>query len=88
MPELAQAEKNIFGEDAKYHPVTMMPLEQGRGALPPDQQALIHCMEIERRHGKHVADAMRRKLADAAAFAKAEKAIAADGVTPSAAKGA
>jgi hypothetical protein len=62
--EAAQAEKNVFGVEAKLHPVTLMPLESGRGALPDEMQADIQCGEIERSHGKKAADDMRRKLAD------------------------
>jgi hypothetical protein len=39
---LTDVEKNVFGVDAKLHPITMMPLEQGSGALPPSQQAVGH----------------------------------------------
>lgn len=104
MPELAQAQKNVFGEDAKLHPITMMPLEQGSGALPHDQQAQIHCDYIERTQGKLAADAMRAKVAAAnvkndpgnpspqhlAALQKAEGKLAADQMRASvrAAKGA
>lgn len=87
-PELAQAEKNIFGADAKYHPITLMPLEQGIGALTIAQQAQIHCQIIESRDGKTAADAMRRKLAAAAKFDADATILAAEGVSTAAAKGA
>lgn len=56
------AERNVFGADATYHDITGMPLENGRGALPHDQQAMLHCDVIEQRDGKAAADAMRAKL--------------------------
>lgn len=80
MPELAQAEKNVFGDEAAYHPITLMPLERGVGALSADQQAELHCVVIEHRHGKAAAEAMRRKLADAARLSADMKTAAADGV--------
>ena len=62
------SEAAVFGiESSDHHPVTHMPLEQGIGALTPDLQALnVHCMTIERQHGKAAADAMRAKLQAAA----------------------
>lgn len=76
MPELAQAQKNVFGADAKLHPITLMPLEQGSGALPHDQQAMLHLQTIEETDGKEAADAMRRKLGVPTAEEIAEKAKA------------
>jgi hypothetical protein len=61
--KLSPTEVKIYGADAKIHPVTGEVIEQGSGALPIDQQALIvHCAEIERREGKFAADEVRRKL--------------------------
>ena len=58
--EASQAEKNVFGTDARLHPVTGMALESGRGCLSDEQQADIHCNFIEGHHGKSVeADTMR-----------------------------
>jgi hypothetical protein len=57
----------VYGADAKLHPVTLMPLEQGSGAHAPDDQALlVHLPEIERTQGKAAADAMRIKLSGSA----------------------
>lgn len=56
------ADRNVFGANSAYHDITGMPLENGRGALPIDQQALLHCNVIEQREGKAAADAMRAKL--------------------------
>jgi hypothetical protein len=63
---LSVLEKHTFGADAKRNPVTGMVLEQGVGAWPADQQALLHCQIIEERDGNAAADAMRRKLRAAA----------------------
>jgi hypothetical protein len=65
-PDMTRMEMRVFGVDSKLHPITNMPLEQGVGAWPPDQQALLHCQIIEERDGKPAADAMRRKLIVAA----------------------
>lgn len=59
---ISQAEKNVFGADAEAHPVTGMAIEKGRGALPPDVQANIHCNIIEAQNGKEAADEMRAKV--------------------------
>jgi len=60
--EADQATKNTFGTDVKIHPVTMLPIEQGRGALSEHQQVHNHLVTIEREHGLKAADAMRNKL--------------------------
>ena len=60
--EADQATKNTFGHNVKVHPVTLMPIEQGRGALPEHQQIVNHLVVIEREQGLKVADAMRKKL--------------------------
>jgi hypothetical protein len=62
MPELTQAQRLVYGADAKLHPVTGMPLENGSGALPDKQQALMHLAHIAREQGKDVADAMLDKI--------------------------
>lgn len=47
----------------RIHPITGMPLEDGSGAWPDDQQALVlHCGYIEQTQGKEAADAMRGKV--------------------------
>jgi hypothetical protein len=64
---LSPDEAQAFGHDAVRHPVTKMPLEQGIGALSPDQQArLLHLPIITAKEGPEVAAAMLQKL-DAAA---------------------
>lgn len=77
--EASQAEKNVFGADVKLHPITKMPLEQGKGALSHDDQARLHVDIIHTQQGESVADEMRKKLGiptraerEAAAKAKAE----------------
>jgi hypothetical protein len=62
MSEPSRMEKNVFGFDVRLHPITGMPIEQGSGALPDDEQALLHCDAIEKAHGRELADAMRWKL--------------------------
>jgi hypothetical protein len=39
---LTRVERHVFGDDAKLHPITKMPLEQGSGALSADKQAAQH----------------------------------------------
>ena len=73
----SQAEKNVFGHDVKLHPVTRMPIEQGKGALPADEQAWAHCVYIEQHHGKEMADAMRAELRGEKQIAAAQAQIAA-----------
>ena len=59
------AERNVFGANSTYHPITGMPLETGIGAAPHHVQAQHHCNVIEQREGKEAADAMRAKLHEA-----------------------
>ena len=59
---IPQAMKNVFGEDVKLHPVTKRPIETGRGALPVDQQALMHLADVEKEEGQERADAMRKQM--------------------------
>jgi hypothetical protein len=51
----------VFG-DAKIHPVTKRHIENGSGALPEWAQVRNHLVEIEREHGKDIADRMRLKI--------------------------
>jgi hypothetical protein len=61
--DLHPNEKLVFGSDAKRHEITGMILEQGSGALPPDEQArLIHLPQIAATQGQAAADAMLIKL--------------------------
>jgi hypothetical protein len=39
---LTRVAANVFGVDARLHPITGMVLEQGHGALSADQQAVGH----------------------------------------------
>jgi hypothetical protein len=60
---LNRDEARIYGANARRHPVTGMPLEQGSGCLPDDHQAvLVHLPEIARHFGPEVAAEVRRKL--------------------------
>jgi hypothetical protein len=43
---LSRDEAAVFGVDAKLHPITKMPLEQGVGHLPADQQAVGHFLTM------------------------------------------
>jgi hypothetical protein len=59
----------------RIHPITGMPLEDGVGALPDDEQALVlHLPIIEQEQGKAVADAMRAKIHATEALQAAEEA--------------
>ena len=66
MSNASRSEQHVFGVQAQIHPITKMALETGSGALPPDQQAQLHCDVIEHQHGKHAGDAMRAALKAAA----------------------
>lgn len=56
-------EAAVFGSDAVRHPITGMILEQGSGALPPDEQARrVHLPFIAQTQGIAVAEAMLIKL--------------------------
>ncbi len=59
---LSPTDRLIFGSDAKRHPITGFVLEQGIGALPPEQQARNHLANVERFEGKAAADALRGRL--------------------------
>ena len=73
-----QAEKNVFGAGVELHPASNLPLENGRGALSPDQQLRnVHIPLIERTQGKEAADVVRHAAGiptaeELAAQAKAE----------------
>jgi hypothetical protein len=61
--ELHPNEKLVFGSDAKRHEITGMILEQGSGALSPDDQARrVHLPYIASTQGAAVADAMLIKI--------------------------
>jgi hypothetical protein len=60
---LSPMEALVFGQNAKRHPITDMILEQGNGALPPDEQArIIHLPRIAATQGPAIAAAMLAKL--------------------------
>lgn len=60
---LHPTEQAVFGVDAKRHPITGMVLEQGSGALTPDEQARrVHLPHIAATQGRAAADAMLIKL--------------------------
>src|SRR5579864_7450834 len=44
---LSIPQKQVFGADAKLHRITGMPIEQGSGALDPDEQAIGHLSQME-----------------------------------------
>lgn len=72
--EASQADKNIYGEDVRLHPITKMPFEQGRGCLPDDVQAYnVHLVQIHHMHGEKAAADMRRKLDDAKTIKAAQE---------------
>jgi hypothetical protein len=51
---LHPTEQAVFGVDAKRHEITGMVLEQGSGALPPDEQArLVHLPQIAATQGRN-----------------------------------
>lgn len=79
MSELTPVQKLVFGADARIHPVTGMPLENGSGALPDKQQALIHLAHIAREQGKDVADAMLDKIVGAEKAAEIKERMRAAG---------
>jgi len=47
-PDLSREQQQVFGVDAVRHPITGMVLEQGSGALPPDEQARQHLQVIHK----------------------------------------
>ena len=60
---LSPTEQAVFGSDAVRHPVTGLPLEQGSGALGPDEQARrVHLPYILRTQGPAAAQAVALKL--------------------------
>lgn len=53
----------VFGHDVKFHEITKLPLQQGSGALSPDEQALRdHLPLIAQRDGLAAAQVMHAKL--------------------------
>jgi hypothetical protein len=60
---LSPSEKAVFGADAVRHPLSELPIEQGSGALSPEQQArLVHVPYIAQTQGVAAAEAMLIKL--------------------------
>jgi hypothetical protein len=71
---LSPTEQAVFGADAVRHPLTDLVIEQGSGALPPDEQARrIHLPYIARTRGAAVAEALLIKLDAAARRLEIEK---------------
>ena len=59
MSDLTPMEKLVFGQNARLHPITKLPLESGSGCLPDDLQArLVHLPVIAREQGQAAAQAM------------------------------
>ena len=56
------ADDNVFGEGHEIHPITKMPIEAGRGALPIDQQVMGHLRMIQAERGEGAADVMRKEM--------------------------
>jgi hypothetical protein len=62
-PALSKTERHVFGADATLHPITGMVLEQGSGALSPDEQARrVHVPQIASTDGIDAARAILLKL--------------------------
>src|SRR5690242_6038347 len=58
-----RATQAVFGSDVQCHEITGLPLQQGSGALPPDEQAFkSHLPLIAQRDGLAAAQAMHAKL--------------------------
>ena len=56
-------EKLVFGQNARLHPITKMPLEMGSGCLSDDMQArLVHLPVIARTQGNAAAQATLMQL--------------------------
>jgi hypothetical protein len=71
-------EKRVFGDDVQLHVVTEMPLENGVGALAPDQQALLqHVPIIAEQQGQAAANEMHKKIIDYMKFEAAEATLTA-----------
>jgi hypothetical protein len=72
----------VYGIDVRFHPITKLPLENGSGALPDDEQALqIHLPHILRRDGIAAARAIyasRHLIKNEAASHEGETASPAD----------
>jgi hypothetical protein len=61
-----RADVLTHGIDVRFHPMTKLPLENGSGALPDDEQAFqIHLPHILRRDGIDAARAMYARLTGA-----------------------
>jgi hypothetical protein len=72
----------VYGRDVRFHPVTNLPLQQGSGALPDDEQALkIHLPLVAQRDGLAAAQAMHAKLTKAPPEVIAAAAAEAQGKT-------
>jgi hypothetical protein len=73
-----RVERTVFGHGVALHVVTEMPLENGVGALSPDQQALLqHVPIIAQEQGQAAAAAMYQKIIDYMKFEAAEATLTA-----------
>jgi hypothetical protein len=54
--------EQVFGADAKVHPITGRHIENGSGAGSEQEQVQRHIREVEATNGKIAADDMRRRL--------------------------
>jgi hypothetical protein len=59
---LSITERQVFGTDARRHPVLGFVLECGSGCLDPAGQAENYCRTVERDEGPEAANALRAKL--------------------------
>jgi hypothetical protein len=59
---LSVTERQVFGTDARRHPVLGFVLECGSGCLDPAGQAENYCRIVERDEGPEAANALRAKL--------------------------
>jgi hypothetical protein len=72
----------VLGRDVKFHEITGLPLQQGEGCLPPDEQALvIHLPLIAQRDGLAAAQAMHAKLTKPPAHVIADAVAEREGTT-------
>lgn len=67
MSDLTPMEKLVFGQNARLHPITTLPLESGSGCLSDDLQARVcHLPVIAREQGQAAAQAILALLNKAA----------------------
>ncbi len=64
---LSLTEKQVFGANARRHPVLGFVIELGLGSLPVDDQAKNFIRDVEYYEGATAAEALRIKMKAAAA---------------------